>query len=83
MSFPRKRESSIKSQCEWPTSISWRARETALCILVYSLVYYEESPDMVSAITREKQLKKWNRQWKIELIEETNPEWKDLYPCLF
>jgi len=34
---------------------------------------------MLSAITREKQLKKWNRTWKLELVEEKNPEWKDLW----
>jgi putative endonuclease len=33
----------------------------------------------LGAITREKQLKKWNRKWKLELIEKVNPEWKDLY----
>jgi putative endonuclease len=43
------------------------------------LVHYETFPDMESAITREKQLKKWNRQWKIELIENTNQRWRDLY----
>jgi putative endonuclease len=46
---------------------------------VHNLIYYEESPDMISVITREKQVKKWKRQWKIELIEKLNPEWKDLY----
>ena len=46
---------------------------------VHSLVYYEIHNDVCNAITREKQLKKWNRQWKIELIEKTNPEWNDLY----
>ena len=46
---------------------------------VHRLVYYELHSDMVSAIIREKQLKKWNRVWKIELIEKTNPEWKDLW----
>ena len=35
--------------------------------------------DILSAITREKQLKKWNRSWKLELIEAKNPEWKDLW----
>jgi putative endonuclease len=34
---------------------------------------------MIAAITREKQIKKWNREWKIRLIEETNPEWRDLW----
>jgi len=43
------------------------------------LVYFEETNDVESAITREKRLKKWNRQWKIELIEKENPEWEDLY----
>jgi putative endonuclease len=46
---------------------------------VHLLVYYELHGDMVSAITREKQIKKWNREWKIELIEEKNPDWKDLW----
>ena len=45
---------------------------------VHRLVYYELHADMLAAITREKQLKKWNRAWKLELIEEKNPEWKDL-----
>ena len=43
------------------------------------LVYYEAHDCSESAITREKQLKKWRRAWKIELIEEKNPEWRDLY----
>jgi putative endonuclease len=42
------------------------------------LVYYEETGDITSAIQREKQLKKWNRSWKEKLINEFNPEWKDL-----
>jgi putative endonuclease len=42
-------------------------------------VYYELHLDMISAITREKQIKKWNRAWKLELIEEQNPDWKDLW----
>ena len=46
---------------------------------VHRLVYYELYDDMLSAITREKQLKKWNRAWKLELIEERNPKWKDLW----
>ena len=44
---------------------------------VHRLVYYELHQDMMSAITREKQMKKWNRAWKVELIEQLNPEWKD------
>jgi len=46
---------------------------------VHLLVYYELHDDMLSAITREKQIKKWNRAWKLELIEEQNPDWKDLW----
>ena len=46
---------------------------------VHRLVYYEQYDEVVNAIQREKRLKKWNRQWKIELIEKENPEWKDLY----
>jgi putative endonuclease len=42
------------------------------------LVYYEQTEDVFSAIQREKQLKKWNRLWKLRIIEEMNPEWKDL-----
>ena len=44
------------------------------------LVYYESHDDMVNAITREKQIKAWKREWKIRLIEEFNPYWRDLYP---
>lgn len=43
------------------------------------LVYYESFSSIVDAIHREKQLKKWNRKWKIALIEKNNPEWKDWY----
>ncbi|MFH2037095.1 MAG: GIY-YIG nuclease family protein [Candidatus Zixiibacteriota bacterium] len=46
---------------------------------VHDLVYFEVFEDAYSAIAREKQLKKWNRKWKIELIEEGNPEWRDLF----
>ena len=46
---------------------------------IHKLVYYEISDDIESAIRREKQLKKWNRKWKMNLIEKNNPEWKDLY----
>ena len=46
----------------------------------HMLVYYETHDDMISAITREKQIKAWKRQWKIRLIEESNPYWRDLYP---
>jgi putative endonuclease len=46
---------------------------------VHDLVYFEQTEDVRSAITREKQLKKWNRKWKLRLIEKSNPEWRDLY----
>ena len=46
------------------------------------LVYYESTNDVNSAIAREKQLKKWKRQWKINAIEKSNPEWRDLYEDL-
>ncbi len=46
---------------------------------IHELVYYEKTNDSYSAIQREKRMKKWNRQWKIELIEKSNPQWKDLY----
>ena len=45
---------------------------------VYRLVYVETFDDPVSAITREKQMKKWNRDWKIRRIEKNNPDWSDL-----
>ena len=45
---------------------------------ITSLVYFESGIDATAAIKREKQLKKWNRQWKIDLIEKSNPDWNDL-----
>ena len=46
---------------------------------VHRLVYYELHNDIASAIQREKQMKKWNRTWKLELIERQNPDWGDLW----
>ena len=46
---------------------------------VTMLVWYELHATMESAITREKQLKKWNREWKLRLIQDANPEWRDLW----
>jgi len=46
---------------------------------VHNLVYYEETDSVEAAILREKQLKKWKREWKIDLIEKRNPYWNDLY----
>ena len=47
---------------------------------VHMLVYHEQHATMEAAITREKLLKKWNRAWKLRLIEESNPDWRDLWP---
>ena len=49
---------------------------------VHRLVYYEIAEDAEAALTRERQIKKWNRAWKLRLIEEHNPEWEDLYNSL-
>jgi len=47
---------------------------------VHTLVWFEQHATMDAAISREKQLKKWRREWKVELIERDNPLWKDLWP---
>jgi putative endonuclease len=47
--------------------------------VVHRLVYFELHDEMEQAIRREKQLKKWNRKWKLRLIEEKNPGWNDLW----
>ncbi len=49
---------------------------------VHKLVYWEQSDNIESALQREKQLKKWNRQWKIALIEKQNSNWQDMYEQL-
>ena len=49
---------------------------------VHRLVYFEQADSMTAAIEREKQLKRYRRAWKIELIENANPEWRDLWPEL-
>ncbi|MCB2167403.1 MAG: GIY-YIG nuclease family protein [Deltaproteobacteria bacterium] len=49
---------------------------------VYRLVWYELHGSMEAAITREKQLKNWNRRWKLALIEHKNPNWQDLYQSI-
>ena len=46
---------------------------------VHVLVYFELHGTMYDAIAREKQLKKWNRSWKVQLIEKSNPDWEDLW----
>jgi putative endonuclease len=47
---------------------------------VHKLVWFEIYDDAMTAIAREKELKKWRRDWKVRLIEEQNPAWDDLYP---
>ena len=49
---------------------------------VKTLVWFEQHERMEGAIAREKAIKKWNRRWKLELIEQTNPTWRDLWPDL-
>jgi putative endonuclease len=49
---------------------------------VLQLVHFEEFADIEEAIQREKTLKRYLRQWKIDLIEQSNPRWVDLYPSL-
>ncbi|HRQ36342.1 MAG TPA: GIY-YIG nuclease family protein [Chloroflexota bacterium] len=49
---------------------------------VHRLVYFEPIEDARAAIIREKQMKKWKREWKINLIEKDNPDWDDLYESL-
>ena len=62
----------------------WQHREKSVegftkKYIVKHLVWFEVHADAVSAITREKQLKKWNRDWKLNLIQQENPTWRDLY----
>ena len=49
---------------------------------VHTLVYFELHDEMASAISREKQIKNWQRKWKVKLIEKQNPTWRDLYDDL-
>jgi len=49
---------------------------------LHTLVYFETHDSMYNAINREKQIKNWQRSWKIQLIEENNPYWNDLYDTL-
>ena len=49
---------------------------------VHNLVWYEQHETMEPAILREKAIKEWQRAWKIKLIEQSNPNWRDLYPDL-
>ena len=49
---------------------------------VHNLVYYEHHEDYWEAANKEKRIKNWKRQWKIELIEKQNPHWQDLYQSI-
>jgi putative endonuclease len=49
---------------------------------VHRLVWFESTPSVQAAIEKEKQIKNWKREWKVELIEKSNPEWLDLYETL-
>ena len=46
---------------------------------LHQLIYYEDTSDVYEALTREKRLKKWRREWKLDLINKFNPSWNDLY----
>jgi predicted GIY-YIG superfamily endonuclease len=60
-------------------NIRTNCTQASLRYAVVLLVWYERYDDPSNAIMREKQLKKWRRDWKIRLIEESNPEWIDLF----
>jgi putative endonuclease len=69
------------------TKRSWQHKEALVDgftkkYSVKQLVWYEQHHDAISAITREKQLKKWERSWKVNLIQQENPHWRDLYEDL-
>jgi len=49
---------------------------------VHLLVWFESYDDPINAIAREKEIKKWRREWKVNLIEQSNPEWIDLYESI-
>jgi len=49
---------------------------------VDQLIWFEQHDDITEAIQREKQIKRWKRQWKLDLFRDTNPDWHDLYPGL-
>jgi putative endonuclease len=62
----------------------WQHRESAVDSFtrkyqVKQLVWFETHVDIVEAITREKQLKEWKREWKLRLVHQLNPQWRDLY----
>ncbi len=101
MSFPRRRESSMKNYYVYILASKkngtlyigvtndlikrvWEHKQDLVegftkKYKVHLLAYFEDTTDVNSAIAREKQIKKWNRAWKIRLIQKQNPLWNDLY----
>jgi len=69
----------IRRACEHRTNA---ARSFTSRYYVHLLVWFECYDDALTAITREKEIKKWRREWKIRLIERSNPEWVDLFESL-
>jgi hypothetical protein len=63
----------------WPPFTEWLHDGFTKKYNVHSLVWYEIYESAEAAINREKQIKKWKRKWKLELIEKNNPAWNDLY----
>jgi putative endonuclease len=66
-----------------PASLSAQAKNAPGFTARYDvrrLVWFEVYDDPVNAIEREKEIKKWRRDWKIALIQKNNPDWRDLYP---
>jgi len=68
----------ISSDASMSTSRNW-SQASPRDYDVHKLMYYEVFDDPESAIVREKRLKRWKRDWKIELVEGSNPNWDDLY----
>jgi putative endonuclease len=66
-----------------PVQRTWRHKEEVEGFIskcgVKMLIYFEVHETAESAIARDKPIKKWNRAWKLNLIEQSNPEWRDLY----
>jgi putative endonuclease len=59
-----------------------RGSDFCACYGLTRLVHCEPSPTIVEAIAREKAIKKWRRAWKVELIEQANPDWEDLFEAI-
>ena len=69
----------VRRACEHRTNA---ARGFTSRYHVHLLVWFECYDDALTAIIREKEIKKWRREWKVNLIEQTNPEWADLFESL-